>query len=103
MTILYLALAYMAGIALGRIAWGLGWLDCSWSTWLWWVPLALLPWLATLNQLPCFRPRPTPLRWPQQAGFETARRGPSPVLFIAMGLCLLIGALRYASSPLSPC
>src|SRR5215216_3725881 len=103
MTMLYLALAYMAGIALGRVAWGFGWLDCTWPTWLWWLPLALLPLLAMLNRLPWFRPRPTPLSWTQRAGFEPPRRGPSPVLFIAMGHCLLIGALRYASHPLIPC
>jgi competence protein ComEC len=103
MTLLYLALAYMAGIALGRLAWSTGWLDCTWPTGLWLLPLALLLLLPTLNQLPWFRPRPVPLRWPQAAGFEPPQRGPSPALMIAIGFCILIGALRYASHPLDPC
>lgn len=103
MTLLYLALAYMAGIALGRLAWTAGWLDCTWPNELWLLPLVLLPLLPTLNQLPWFRPRLLLLRWPQTAGFEPPRRAPSPALVIAAGLCLLIGALRYASHPLDPC
>jgi competence protein ComEC len=103
MTLLYLTLAYMVGIALGRVAWQAGWLDCSWPTWLWVAPLALLPLLPTLNNLPFFRPRPVPLRWPRKAGFETPRNGPSPALVIALGVSLLAGALRFASHPLEPC
>jgi competence protein ComEC len=103
MIMLYLALAYMLGIALGRLAWSAGWLDCSWPTGLWLLPLALLPLLPTLNQLPWLRPRPASLRWPQSAGFAPPRVGPSPALVIALGLCLLIGVLRYASHPLEPC
>lgn len=103
MILLYLALAYLAGIALGRLAWSAGWLDCTWPDGLWVVPLALLPLLPTLNSLPFFRPRPIPLRWPREAGFVTPRSGPSPALIIALGVCLLIGVLRYASHPLEPC
>lgn len=103
MTLLYLALAYMTGIALGRLAWAAGWLDCTWPDWLWVWPLLLLPLLPTLNELPWFRPRIVPLRWPRRAGFRAPRRGPSPALLIAVGVCALTGALRYASQPLEPC
>jgi competence protein ComEC len=103
MTLLYLTLAYMVGIALGRFAWSVGWIDCTWPDGLWLLPLAMLPWVPTLNHLPWFRPRPVPLRWPQAAGFEPPRRGPAPALVMAIGLCLLLGALRYASHPLEPC
>ena len=36
----FIALAYMAGIALGRLAWSAGWLDCTWPTELWFLPFA---------------------------------------------------------------
>ena len=103
MTLLYLALAYLTGIAVGRLAWDIGWLDCTWPGWLWWMPIALLPALPLLNRLAWFQPQPIPLRWPTQAGFAMPRQGASPLFWIALGLCLLTGTLRYASQPLEPC
>src|SRR5687767_3535599 len=103
MTLLYLALAYMIGIALGRRAWEAGWVDCTFPDWLWLLPLALLPATVLLNRLVGLFQAKTPLRWPVKAGFERPRTGPSPALGVALVLCILTGALRYASNPLTPC
>jgi hypothetical protein len=43
MTLLYLALGYMAGIALGRLAWDAGLTGCATPAWLWLAPLAAIP------------------------------------------------------------
>lgn len=103
MTLLYLAVAYLIGIALGRAVWEAGWVDCTFPTWLWLIPLALLPTTALLNRLASlFQPK-TALCWPTRAGFERPRRGPAPALWLALPLCLLLGALRYASQPITPC
>jgi competence protein ComEC len=104
MTLLYLALASMLGIALGRLAWDNGWIGCDVPTWLWLAPLLLLPCTALLNRFSHFpRSAQAPLRWPTHAGFERPLAGPSPALLAALLLCLLVGALRYASQPLTPC
>lgn len=103
MILLYLAIAYMLGIAAGRLAWEWGWFDCSWPTWLWILPLALLPLLPSLNRF-FVRPSHTaPGPWPVQAGFLLPTRGGSVVLGIAMGVACLTGVLRYVSQPLTPC
>ncbi len=103
MTLLYIAVAYLCGIALGRSAWVLGWLDCEFPTWLWWIPLLLLPLSPLCNRLSPLQPRSEMLRWPVAAGFEMPRSGPSPALFAALGLALVVGLLRYAAQPLTPC
>lgn len=43
------------------------------------------------------------MRWPASAGFAPPTVGPSPLLLIALGLCVVMGALRYGSHPLRPC
>ncbi|MCC9077267.1 DNA internalization-related competence protein ComEC/Rec2 [Litorilinea aerophila] len=104
MTLLYLALAYMAGIVLGRLAWEFGWPGCGRLPALWPLPLLLLPWTPLLNRLAWLRPPATgPIRWPASAGFEPPRRGPAVALWVALALCLVAGLLRYGSRPYTPC
>jgi competence protein ComEC len=103
MTVLYLTLAYLIGIACGRMAWEYGWLDCTWPTWLWWLPLALLFCTPVLHRLPAFGPKTVALRWPQAAGFVVPRTTPPLAFWLAAALCILMGLLRYASYPLEPC
>ena len=69
MNLLYLALAYMAGILAGRVLYDWLGLACPLPGWLWLIPLALLP----LTLLFTRKPDPVaapPLRWPVSAGFE---------------------------------
>jgi competence protein ComEC len=102
MTLLYLALAYMAGVLVGRILYDWSGLMCPLPAWLWLLPLALLPLTLLLNP----RPDPAtnlPLRWPASAGFEVPVERKSPGLAAAVTLCLLAGALRYAGQPFTPC
>jgi len=103
MTLLYLALAYMVGIAVGQLAWDIGWLGYTWPTWFWCLPLAILPCVPLLNHLSWLQPKHQPLRWPVHAGFTPPRMAPSPAFWVALALCILIGALRYASYPLEHC
>ena len=104
MTLLYLSIAYLLGIALGRLFWEWQWLDCTFPAWLWLLPLGLLP-LASVARHVQLLPQSSSetMRWPAWAGFEIPRNGPSVGLLIAIGLCLLAGLTRYASHPLTPC
>ena len=102
MTLLYLALAYMAGILAGRILYDWLGLACPLPGWLWLIPLALLP----LTLLFTRKPEPAtapPLRWPVSAGFEIPVERQSLALAVAVVLCLASGALRYAGQPFTPC
>ncbi len=103
MTLLYLTLAYLFGIALGRAAGDAGWFGCAFPIWLWWLPFGLLPLTSLLNRAPFLRQANVPMRWPTWAGFEPPRATLTPALLAALGLCLLTGLLRYASQPLLPC
>lgn len=107
MTLLYLTIAYLFGVALGRWLWAAQWVDCSFPTWLWLVLLAVLPLSPLCNQLrkvPGWpQPLRQPLRWPAWAGFSAPTAGPSPALLFAIGLALSLGLLRYVSHPLTPC
>ena len=103
MTLLYLTLAYLLGILLGRIGGDVGWFGCNFPHWLWWLPMGLLPITPLLNRL-WLAPRPNaPLRWPAWAGFAPPRPSLSPALLTALGLALLLGSLRYAGQPLQSC
>lgn len=104
MTLLYLTIAYLLGIFLGRFLWDVNGGGCHFPPWLWWLPLGLLlltPLLQPLLPLPSTVS--TPLRWPVSAGFAVPRSRLSPVLLSALGLCLVMGVLRYAAHPLAPC
>lgn len=105
MTLLYLALLYMFGVTLGWMLDHAGWIGCDFPTWLWMVPLLLLPCTPLLHRVPQIHHArtSTPMRWPARDGFKPPRSPLSPALLAALMLCLLTGALRYASHPIAPC
>lgn len=104
MTLLYLALTYLLGIVLGKLLWDAGWVDCTFPTWWWLLPLAWLPLAPLLNRLHGLTPSTVAsLRWPVSAGFAPPRLRPSPGLVAACVLCLFTGLLRAAGQPLTPC
>ncbi len=102
MTLLYLALAYMAGILFGRLLYDWLGVACPLPGWLWLIPLALLPFTLLLRRKPDLASAPA-LRWPVSAGFEIPVEGKSPALAVAVVLCLAAGALRYVGQPFTPC
>lgn len=103
MTLLYLTLAYLLGILLGRLGGDAGWFGCTFPHWLWWLPLSLVPVTPLLNRLLLLPHPKVPLRWPTWAGFEPPRSSLTPALLTALGLCLLTGLFRYVSQPIQPC
>ena len=104
MVLLYLTFAYFVGIVLGQLLWDASWIGCAFPTWLWVLPLALLPFAPLLNRWKFIQPQNEPsLRWPESAGFVQPRTDPSLALIVACLLCLGAGAFRYASNPLAPC
>ena len=82
MTLLYLALAYMLGIGLGKWVWDYGWLNCDLPTWLWWVPLSLLSFAPLLHQ------------WEREIEPRPACAGPQ-----ALALCRLAHLFLWHSLP----
>lgn len=72
MTLLYIAVFYMIGIAIGHLLWQAGILDCDFPAWLWIAPMLALPPLLWWDRM-----RPVAvtvdLRWPRSAGFEPPR------------------------------
>jgi competence protein ComEC len=103
MTLLYLAAAYLIGLALGRPAWDAGLLTCDTPRWAWASMLALLPLIAWWDHQRAARAAAPPMRWPVSAGFEPPRPSGLPALGMALLLCATAGALRYAAQPLTPC
>ncbi len=102
MALLYGALAYMAGILVGRILFDTAGLECPLPAWLWLAPVALLPLTALLHRIPPRTPPPS-MRWPVTAGFEPPSSGISPTWMAMIGLCVAAGALRYAGQPFALC
>ncbi len=100
MALLYVAIAAMMGVWLGRLAWDAGLVGCDFPTWLWLAPLIALPFTPLLNRL---RPAHAPLRWPISAGFRAPATGIPWGLVAACALALLLGAFRYTSHPFTPC
>ena len=103
MTLLYLTLAYMLGIGLGKWVWDYGLLNCDLPTWLWWIPLSLLLFTPLLHQWERDRIIVPPMRWPASAGFVPPYPPLTLTLCTGLALCLLTGILRYAAHPLTPC
>lgn len=102
MKLLYLAIAYMVGVTLGRFAWAYQWINCqSPETWLWLVFIALIP-LPFLFDKPTVRPAST-MRWPKDADFSPPHIIRPYALWVALCLALLAGTVRYASHPITPC
>ncbi len=103
MALLYIALTYLIGILLGQLLWQIGWVGCDFPPYLWTIPLLLLSIAPRFNRIFDQNSAKPPLRWPERAGFERPRHGPSPALIVACILCLTAGALRYPAHPLDPC
>lgn len=103
MALLYLAVAFLGGIAFGRTAWDAGLVPCDFPKWLWIAFLAALPFTPLLNRLQPVPQVPTTMRWPASAGFEPPRRSLSIGLLAAAVLCLAAGFTRYAPHPMNPC
>ncbi len=103
MTLLYIALTYLVGIVVGYLLWQTGWVGCDCPPYLWIIPLLLLSFAPLFNRI-AYSNTPMPaLRWPEKAGFERPRHGPSPALLVASILCFAAGVLRYPAHPLAPC
>jgi competence protein ComEC len=100
MSLLYLSIATMFGVALGRLAWDAGLLDCHTPAWLWLAPLIALPATPLINR---WTTSHQTLRWPASAGFRPPINGINWSIVIACVLALLAGSLRFASHPFSPC
>lgn len=102
MTILYLSLAYLIGIGVGRLFWDAGLIGCGFPVWPWLLPLAALPLPFFWQNRQQIRSGP-PLRWPVAAGFTPPVADWNSALAAALLLAALAGLLRYASHPDQPC
>lgn len=102
MTLSYLAGAYLCGVILGHWLWLAGWFPCATPSTLWLGPaagLGLLPWMASAQN----QAHLPPMTWPTSAGFRPPTQGIAPRLLAALAICLLMGVLRYAGHPDTPC
>ena len=102
MTLLYLAVAYLAGIAAGQLLWQQGWFGCGIGDGYWIAALAPVPVCLWMDAAAVARVA-TPLRWPMSAGFAVPRTSPSAWLMGGLLLAGLCGILRLASHPPLPC
>lgn len=102
MTLLYLSLAYLLGIAAGRLLWNAGLFGCGFPDWPWLLALAALP-LPALWRRWVDANTGDNLRWPISAGFTPPVSGWSGPLATAVLLAACAGLLRYASAPELPC
>ena len=102
MNLLYLAVAYLAGIVAGQILWQQGWFGCGIHDLYWIAALAPIPVCLWIDAVAVTKVA-TPLRWPVSAGFAVPRAAPSAWLIVATLLAALCGVLRLASHPPLPC
>ncbi len=102
MKLLYLALAYLLGLAAGQILWKQGWFGCG---------IGDQYWIAALALVGCFlwidasgdRRAGEPMRWPAAAGFSPPRSIPSTWFVGGLVLAGICGFLRLGSHPPQPC
>ena len=102
MKLLYIAIAYLVGVAAGQILWQQGWFGCGISGYFWIAALALIPvclWMDARDV-----PRAAePMVWPESAGFVPPRRTSSSWLVGGILLAGTCGVLRLGSHPPQPC
>ena len=102
MKLLYLAIAYLVGVAAGQILWQQGWFGCGIGDHFWIAGLALIPvclWMDARDV-----PRAAePMIWPATAGFVPPRKTPSTWLIGGILLAGICGILRLGSHPPQPC
>ena len=102
MKLLYLAIAYLMGIAAGQLLWQQGWFGCGIDNHFWIAALALIPvclWMDARDV-----PRAAePMVWPASAGFVPPRETPSTWLIGGILLAVICGVLRLGSHPPQPC
>ena len=102
MTLLYLAVAYLAGIAAGQFLWQQGLFGCGIGDGYWIAALAPVPVCLWMDAAGVAKVA-TPLRWPMSAGFAVPRTSLSAWLMGGLLLAGLCGILRLASHPPLPC
>ena len=102
MKLLYLAIAYLAGVGAGQLLWQQGWFGCGIDDTFWIAGLALIPVCLWMDARAVPRAA-APMVWPAWAGFVPPRRGPSVWLVGGLLLAGLCGVLRLGSHPPQPC
>ncbi len=102
MKLLYLAIAYLFGIAAGHLLWRQTWFGCGISDLYWIAALAPIPLCLWLDAASPARAA-NPLRWPVSAGFAPPRTSPSAWLLGSIFFAAACGVLRLASHPPLPC
>ena len=95
MTLLYLAIAFVAGAALGSTAWIAGVVPCDFPAWPWIALSCALPFTPLLYRFRAEPDRDVELRWPRSAGFVAPRSSLSLGLMAAVVLCVATGFARY--------
>lgn len=102
MKLLYLAIAYLVGIAAGQFLWHRGWFGCGIGDHYWIAALALIPFCLWMDAKGVAKAA-QPLRWPTTVGFAAPRRSLSSWLIGAIALAGICGFLRLGSHPPHPC
>lgn len=102
MKLLYLATAYLIGVAAGLFLWQRTWFGCGISDLYWIAALAPIPLCLWLDAAAPAKAA-APLRWPVTAGFAPPRTAPSAWLLASLLLAAAGGVLRLASHPPLPC
>ena len=102
MKLLYLAIAYIGGVAAGQLLWQQGWFGCGIGDLYWITALALIAVCLWMDARAIVRVS-EPLRWPATAGFVPPRGTPSSWLIGGLALAGICGLLRLGSQPPQPC
>ncbi len=102
MKLLYLAIAYLTGIAAGQILWKQGWFGCGIGDHFWIAALISVSLCICVDAGRAGRAG-EPMRWPATAGFSPPRRTPSIWFVGGIFLACICGFLRLGSHPPLPC